>query len=264
VLGQKPANTIQTCSLGTRVPETLFSYRFWLVYFGAYVILLFLDVFFLFSEHVIPGYKFVSSSLVLLVFFLQNTCSQSNMFISSSQTVQTSSKKTVTPSSQYRSTCLDKNQRTRYKLVAWEHVFWIRQLKTIQVSRMRRCVPINTSEDDINMLHIVFFLEGFRSICSHPWSLYRFSCFFRGMCSQATSLYRFQLVEIEIWPRENYRPIISLWWKIKQALDLQIYFTRWYHERRWCRDRIVLRLWLRISLDTTLCDKVCQWLAIGL
>ena len=35
--------------------------------------------------------------------------------------------------------------------------------------------------------------------------------FCQGMCPQAISLYRFQLVYIEMWPRENYRPIASHW-----------------------------------------------------
>jgi hypothetical protein len=30
------------------------------------------------------------------------------------------------------------------------------------------------------------------------------------------------------------------------------------------RDRVVVMLWRRGVLDTTLCDKVCQWLATGL
>ena len=48
----------------------LFSYRFWLVYFGTSVLLLEVGILFswfflLFSEHVFPDYKIVSSSLVL-------------------------------------------------------------------------------------------------------------------------------------------------------------------------------------------------------
>jgi hypothetical protein len=196
---------------------------------------------------VLSGYKFVSSSLIFVgarvfilenriiftCFFLQNTCSQAKYL-------------------HRLHWFLSEHVFSYWKLVSFLAVLFRTRVPMLQVCIVFAgfCRSTCSYTGSLEYLFsywtfVPFTLGGFRSIFSHTLSLYRFSWFFQGMCSQATSLHRFQLVDIEIWPRENYRPIASHW----QTLSPNVVSSEIRsHNLSTMRSRLIVS-WCRIYLQ---------------